>query len=407
MTRKVAYGLFAILAGCGGVLADGMMMPRLVEVGTSTKMVSSHRQEAVLVTDGQTVQVTLRTHFRAGPAELAWFVPVPAEPTRIEPAEDELFQRLAEATTPRFFRLTSSPKGVFGCGCGGLAVSPRSLGADPAVVVEAVGTAGIFEYTVLSATRSTELIDWLNQHRYAVPVGTERLFDAYVRRGWHWLAMRLRAEAQNKGDLAPHPIRYAYEDSKLVYPLAISQLSADLESEVVVYVVGNCRFALGNWANAEVTDFDVSSDPRAASGTNYECLVRSRTDACQGRLFVTEFARYLDHGVDPWLVRHIQSGSPLEFLDSVPYITRLRAVVTREAMDRDASLIPSVTWPDVENETYLSQAPSASAARASVAMPLAVILLMWIGARLRRRGPRWRTFGSICIVLSALACASL
>src|ERR1035437_5460719 len=80
-------------------LADGCMMARVVE-GRSTQLVASPKQEALMATDGANVQVILRTHFRSGPKELAWIVPVPAKPDKVEAADDALFTTLQERTAP-------------------------------------------------------------------------------------------------------------------------------------------------------------------------------------------------------------------------------------------------------------------------------------------------------------------
>ena len=51
---------------------DGFMSPRPIEVGRSGALTdfASGKQEAVLVTDGELVQVILRTHFTAGAEEI-------------------------------------------------------------------------------------------------------------------------------------------------------------------------------------------------------------------------------------------------------------------------------------------------------------------------------------------------
>ena len=99
-------------------LADGVMMPVITEVGQSPPMVASPRQEAVLASDGKTVQVFLRTHFRAGPKDLAWIVPVPAKPMRVEKCDDQIFSALERLTAPKFYVVMPSGKGhSFACGC--------------------------------------------------------------------------------------------------------------------------------------------------------------------------------------------------------------------------------------------------------------------------------------------------
>ena len=49
------------------------------------------------------VQVILRTQYRAGPKELAWVVPVPAEPMDITAADDAVLDAMDQSTAPRFF----------------------------------------------------------------------------------------------------------------------------------------------------------------------------------------------------------------------------------------------------------------------------------------------------------------
>ena len=119
------FGLGWLLIG-SPVFADGLFFrPNFsysgpVSVGQSEQIVASPRQEALLVrTDGQ-VQVTLRTYFRAGPRELAWVIPVPHAPTKVEKADDAVFRDLDECSRPRFFQYVhgGGPSGGMGCGRG-------------------------------------------------------------------------------------------------------------------------------------------------------------------------------------------------------------------------------------------------------------------------------------------------
>ena len=402
--RSCAWLLCLLALPCGA-WADGVMMPKIEELGAATKMVASPKQEAVIATDGQTVEVILRTHFRRGPAELAWVVPVPAKPEKVEPCDDEVFTVLERETAPRFLRFSGSDWPGLHCGCGAAYVGDQMA---PSVVVEQQGTAGIFKYVVLSATDPRELTRWLDEHKYHVPIGAERIFRRYVAEGWHWLAMRVRPEAMDQPTLAPHPIRYAYRDTKLVYPLEISQLSADLENEIVLYVVGAGRYACGNWANHTIDPNALRARAGATSGTNYEELVRSATAERDGHLFVTElsqswslfgYAKGRSSEINDALSRGL-----LDALDNGQHITRLRAVMTPKAMDRDVLLVRVSGWGNVRSTFHLAAAPAAGPATARLAVPLLPLALLGAAAGLLRRQGWTRR---AAIIPAALACLSL
>jgi len=333
------------------------MMPRMpLEIGKSTKMVSSPKQEALLATDGKTVQVVLRTHFRAGPEELAWIVPVPSKPIKIEKCSDEIFSALERETAPKFYQTVGKGGGGFGCGCANYSPMQKNAAERSSVVVEQTGTAGIFKYVVLSATRADELTKWLNDNKYFVPIGAKRIFDRYVQAGWYFLAMRIRPEAADALTLAPHPISYTYRDDKLVYPLVISQLSADLRNEIVLYVVGNCRYGCANWANATIDPEKIELKPGTPSGTNYEELVTDLTEKHRGRLFVAELANNwtsLRNGFTGRIDNVLDRKLAID-LGANKTITRLRAIMTPKAMDRDVMLIPLAGWEKVDNNFNLS-----------------------------------------------------
>lgn len=327
-----------------GARGDGCYIA-IQEVGRSSQMAASPKQEAVLVFDGSTVEVSLRTHFRAGPKELAWVIPVPDKPADIRAGEEEIFKDLEQETAPQFYRVEYRGKVPFTCSSGAGRVA-----VGPGVVVEATGTAGIFEWTVLSATGAGELMAWLAQNQYAIPVGAERVMEKYVGKGWYWLAIKVRPEVSDKPNLAPHPIVYSYADTQLVYPLIISQLSADLENEIVLYVLAKGRMAPANWPSKDILDFAVKQDKASRSGTNYEERIRRTTDEEGGHLFVTEFAADLDTGGYRPLLKRLTGIDPLSVADvPTPYLTRLRAVMAPKAMDRDVVLAVSARQDSVAN----------------------------------------------------------
>lgn len=316
----------------GPAQGDGAFFPTR-ELGQSGQVVASPKQEAILLFDGETVQVVLRTHFRAGPQELAWIVPVPAPPTDVASLGDELFEQLHQATAPRFYKTERGRKLPFTCAAG-----RGQAPAGEGVTVEAAGTAGVFEWTALGTADTAALIAWLDQNGYAVPERAAAVFDLYVKNRWHWLAIKVRPDAAAQQTLAPHPITYTYRGDKLFYPLVISQLSADAENEIVLYVLAKDPYAPANWPHRRISQFTVRPDPKAPGGTNYEEHLRWLTEQEGGRLMVTEFLFDLHYLKGRPLLKLHPQRDPDPFDPPARYLTRLRAVVPANMLDRDVVL---------------------------------------------------------------------
>jgi len=362
--------------------ADGGLMVK--EVGQAESVAASPKQEAVLIRNGDVIEVTLRTHYRSGPEELAWVVPVPAKPETVEKAEDKVFRELESYTTPRFTLLQAKS----GCGIGCSAGDSSAITGQ--VVVAARGRAGIFDYTVLAATGVESLIAWLRDRRFALPAGAEAVFQRYVDMGWYWLAIRVRSEESDKPTLALHPIKYTYHDTALVYTLVISSVSADEENEIVLYVLATARHRCENWTNVTIASDDLQLDDETPSGTNYEKLVRHTTQRNEGHVFVTEFAHEMDNvGLRP-LLKAITAPDPdvegVSQYHQVVYLTRLRAIIAAEAMDRDVILVPDqgdAVW----NHYYL-HADAAGRNTAGAAVAVLILAGPWLGLCLLRRSQR-------------------
>ena len=397
--------VMAILAGGVSLAAaDGCFT-----VSTSSgSIVASPRQEAVLVTDGKKVQVVLRTHFRAGPKELAWIVPVPGKPDGIGQADAEIFKTLESQTAPRFHMRTSKRGLGFGCGWAGVK-NDLSQG----VVVESTGTAGIFKYHVLSASDAGGLAKWLAENKYKTPVGAERVFARYVKAGWYWLVMRVRPEVSDSPTLAPHPITYTYAGERLVYPMVISQLSADAENEILLYVLASTRYVCANWTNLTIDHDDIRTDAEASSGTNYEQLLRTATVRSGGQLFVTEYAHrgdYTPRPNDPYedkTFRSVLKGKSGAGVSGWSYITRLRAIMTPTAMDRDVALVGVSGWAEVDNDVQLSGGAGLRRSSGGAVVACAAILMLVVSAGIITRGGAAGVIGKLLVLCACVTFAVL
>jgi hypothetical protein len=420
-TRIALLATLALLAAASPALADGCAFSP-VQVGSVARdneqtSVTSPRQECLMATDGKTVRMVLRTHFETASDELAWVVPVPAKPRDIKKADPELFATLDQATAPTFYTVESS-KSPFGCGCASMGMQNESLGKwQHAVTVHEQGTAGIYEFVVLSSTGGDELTTWLSENGYALPIGAERVLGRYVEKGWYWLAMRLRKDLAESPKLVPHPIAYTYDSETLTFPLVISQLSAGLENEILLYVLAPSRYAAANWSNLSIDEL-IYKDPQARtftdaferaespSGTTYEREFKYATEKRDGRVFITESAGAAKEGrfpyYDPQKLRDAVDAitAALPTATKPGHLTRLRTVMPPKTMDRDVVLVP-VEWPGVEN--YIQMSAAEANLHGETALAGGGVGLLLLGAWPRRRKlPR-----ALRIILCMLACTIL
>jgi hypothetical protein len=388
----VVFSVVVSSLGGSDAFADGGMFERTT-LGKATKLVASPRQEALLILDGDRIEVTLRTSFREGPTELAWVIPIPKKPEDIREADNSVFTKLETMTAPTFEK-TVHIQGIIGIGCGASDKSSSELIGR--VAVTETGKAGIYEYTVLTATETTALTHWLSEHEYNIPEGAEPIFKYYVDQGWYWLAIRLDAQSAKGTVLAPHPIRYTYRDKRCAYPLLISRLSADDNNEVLLYILSNGSRACENWANRIIETNQLVVESGTPSGTNYERLFRELTRQEEGHLFVTEFAHSLDTegvGFRPLLRELIgedRFGQPER---TAFFLTRLRAVIRRDAMDRDVIIVPKQVgrydWVDSQHRlTGTRFSPSGCDVTVVILFVLLVSLLVRNRIKRRRTAPQ-------------------
>ena len=381
-TAPVAAVIVLLLTAASNALADGFMVTAR-EAGISPKIVESPRQEALIVVGDSAVDVVLRTHFNAGPSELAWLVPVPTRPINVRPADKDLFAELDVVTRPTFYEMVYS-RPLFKLGCS------ASGGPEPVhttVTVAERGEAGIFEYVVLSATDSNDLATWLDENGYALPDGLAETVEPYVKATWSWLAFRVRPEETDAATLAPHPIAYTYF-GPTIYPLAISALSAAEENEILLYVVADKAYRCGNWSTLLSRDMleqasslygpghqRVTGTSSTPSGTTYEHRLRFATAEHQEHLFVVEYADILSGDLKERVTQEIPVAGER-------VLTRLRALVVPEAYDRDVDLIPSSMRPPYRTSIEVrGESPHAAA------MPWAILVA---AAGLFTTGRRWR-----------------
>ena len=237
-----ALGRFALLP----VLADGCFVFRWnkkVDINEPT-------QKAIIVHDAGREDLLLQVKYEGPLEEFGWLIPVPALPT-VEHGSMQPFYELSKLTQHRF-------------GAGGLATMSASTrgGGEEAVRVIEIKTVGAYEVAVLSAQDAGSLARWLQANGYLVPKEKSGITDEYIRKGWYFIAAKIRLDkgvafrmasgAGPKDSAAPvearnviqrqlssgelHPLLISFDTPVCIFPLRISAVGGK-PSEVSIYVL--------------------------------------------------------------------------------------------------------------------------------------------------------------------------
>lgn len=135
--------------------------------------------------------------------------------------------------------------------------------AEP-VEVEAQYIVGEYDVSILSATESSGLVDWLQANGYAVPDASERLLGEYIAGGAFFFAAQVREDAGiEPGDMLS-PLQFSYESAPYGLPIRIGTLNSPGSQDLRIYALSDYdqgRTAIANYAEATV-DTDCMFQPR-------------------------------------------------------------------------------------------------------------------------------------------------
>ncbi len=238
----------------------GMYVPPTSQTGEALYSQSSHVVIA-RSSDGEH-HVTIAADVIGDVDDFAFVLPVPEllEEDDLGVADDGLVASIAVYDGPRSVAMTCSdfrPDTEEACpqdysnytGGGG------SLGSSgDGVAVEGSYLVGDFQVTILSATESGALSDWLGDNGYAVPVAARGVLAEYIDAGMYFLAAQVAADSGlSDGDVLPS-LRFRLSDAPTTLPLRLGASVAESTQDVVVHIIHQGAFDPWGISNiAEVT----------------------------------------------------------------------------------------------------------------------------------------------------------
>jgi hypothetical protein len=222
--------LAVLLTTAGALWADGMIV-------TPTGVPAyEYGQVAVIRQLAGREELTIATSFATEADDLAWLVPVPAEP-EVDSAIAGVFHELELHTRPYYRRMPSFS-------CMGSAGPDYGRSADSTGLREVSGgVIGDYEYVVLQAFQPETLQNYLLNAGYQLPEGVGSVFQHYLEQGWNYFFIArfhdttMHYHRQNFG------LKLTFDSDSLVYPLYVSRVSSEFEYEqpVVLYVLAEHR----------------------------------------------------------------------------------------------------------------------------------------------------------------------
>lgn len=264
-------------------------------------------------------ELILQVQFFGETRDFAWIVPVPSIP-EIATADPEIFRECDLLTAP--INRTRDR----GWGCGG-DYDVYTQPADGDLTIYSEETVGIYQTLTVGSDDATILADSLSAWGYLHEGNSELMrdvLDHYIEQSWVFVAMRIDTtqaldpveEGLWYGALDPIGLRF--ETEQPVYPLRISVISADHQTDLRLFAITHQR-----------VDFEGAK---------------------------TEYA----NAIDAIELRNIRNQYPMlaTLLSEGSFLTRLYARIGPEQMNDDLYLKPAATNEEFRPIRYYAAIPS-------------------------------------------------
>lgn len=295
-------------------------------------------------------QTTLwdQIEYGGSPEDFVWVLPVTGTPM-VELADNAFFDSLTNTTQivmqgplpPQSFCGGGSS---FGCAEAG-ASRFDSAPMDPGVEVFFEGVVGPYETATIGSEDPMALIEWLQDHGYAVDDAILPTVAYYTERNANFVVLRL---APQEGIDRMQPVRVTSPGLSLTLPLRMVAAGVEVTVDLELFVFAEGRMEAANFGNAEVARDTISYD-WASSTFDYEDRFDDAVFVGEGvrSNWVTEYAQLVPVSALRSWVSVSDDGEAHSAGPDVdvalagiptPYLTRLRTRLPPSELDRDLVL---------------------------------------------------------------------
>lgn len=277
---------------CGGLFCSSPNQP-----------VNQAAERIIFSANGDgTVTAVIQIQYQGSAQKFSWLLPISSVPTseQIGVASNLAFQRLQTATNPQY-TLNVTVEGTCKQNNNLLGGAPRaeggpgnSIGVDSdnsgkGVTLEASGTVGAFDWSVISIDESVAdpsdlAVKWLTENDYSVGDGAPGLIRPYLQDGLHLLALRL-TKGSDVGSI--RPLVLTYDANSPMIPIKLTAVAANDDMGVMTWLLSNARGVPQNYMALELNEARINW---FNASSNYDDVVSAAADEAGGQGFVTEFA---------------------------------------------------------------------------------------------------------------------
>ncbi|MBM4005277.1 MAG: DUF2330 domain-containing protein [Planctomycetes bacterium] len=270
---RAAWGIAAAICGMVLVCQLGeMALQACCPAGRHGQPVVNADQSVIMIWDAaqQTQHFIRKASFASKDDDVGFVIPTPTLP-ELEESGNDAFGLLAQLTAPEVRRV-SQPRG--GCACSSPPLTARVDANNKVEVLLEKRVAG-FDARVLEADSATALVEWLNEHGFAMTPEVEAWAQPYIAQQWKFTALKV---AREPGSLENHlqspALRLSFKTDRPLFPYrepdpkTAAETLAARHRLLRIYFLADARFRGhlgddGSWSGDAVWSDRISNDRRA------------------------------------------------------------------------------------------------------------------------------------------------
>jgi hypothetical protein len=261
-------------AACGGFFCQSVPVDQTGE-------------QILFAVEGDQVEAHVQIQYQGAAENFSWIVPTPSRP-EVGISSAAVFTRMQQLAGIRFeldWTYDDDCDRLYPPMAGGTTDDTRDEDGSGVTVVQQAQV-GPFDYSVLQATDTEALFDWLAANDYTIPDAALGLVEPYVLMGdqMHFVAFKLQKDA-SVGEIQPVLLRYV--DDQPMIPIQLTAIATQPNLGVTVGLLGGARAVPENYLHVEINEARIDW---LSSGDNYDALIDDAMDEAGGQAFTTEYA---------------------------------------------------------------------------------------------------------------------
>ena len=257
----------------------------------SATPVNQAAERILFARDGDQIEMHVQITYSGPAIDFGWILPAAAD-VETAVSTNSLFTRLDQRFAPQFRLVTEfepgcepppQPELSEGGGMGGDFGETGQPDGPPSVNVLSREVVGPFDRVILQADNVDVLFEWLQENEFQIPAMAAAALEPYIETSV-FVAIKL-LPGNDSADIRPLRLRFTAPSPAI--PLRPTQVAADPDMGIVVYLLGEGRGIADNYRHVTVNEAAIRWE---SNGENYADVVSQAVDEAGGQAFVTDFA---------------------------------------------------------------------------------------------------------------------